>query len=321
MTTSLPHLVYGVFAFAPNPETGDVDHVVKELDLLEELGIKHVDTAQIYGQSEFALGKANPDHKFIVDTKFGGGFKKGSGTYENVIAHGTEASKTLGPIDVYYLHAPDPSIPLEPTLDAIQQLYKDGIFKRFGLSNYVAEDIQRVYDYMSSKGYVLPTVFQGNYNAFARAQETITFPTLRKLKIAFYAYSPLAGGLLAKTKEQMETAGGRWDASTPLGSMYRTMYGKEAILNALDEWDALAQQEGISRAELGYRWIRYHSALKGEEGDAVVYGAFGVDKIRETTGLLRAGPLSDTAVKGIDAIWEKVKDVAPHDNYNSFSRG
>lgn len=96
-------------------------------------------------------------------------------------------------VDIYYLHAPDHSIPFEETLDGINKLYQQGSFKRFGLSNFHAEDVHKVYDICEKNGWVKPTAYQGNYNAVARKQETVLFPTLRKLGMCFYAYSPLAG--------------------------------------------------------------------------------------------------------------------------------
>ncbi|KAK6337801.1 hypothetical protein TWF696_001281 [Orbilia brochopaga] len=317
---TVPKLVYGAAAFAPDAETGEVTQVAETLDLLWSLDVKNLDTAQLYGPSEATIGKAHNPRRFTIDTKHAASFKPGTATTEGIIEHGTWASKTLGPIDVYYLHAPDESIPWETQLAGLQKLYDAGVFKRLGLSNFTPEQIQKFYDVAEAKGFIKPTVFQGNYNAFARGQESGTFPLLRKLGIAFYAYSPLAGGLLAKTKEQFLTAGGRWQAGTILGDMYRGMYGKDELLDALTDWEAVAKKEGISLAELGYRWIQHHSALDGAKGDAVIFGAFTPEKIKETVGYLNKGPLSEDSVKAIDAIWEKIKDVAPVDNYNSYSK-
>ncbi|KAF3923027.1 hypothetical protein ABW20_dc0104184 [Dactylellina cionopaga] len=314
-------LVYGAAFFAPDPETGDVSHVLESLDLLRSLGVEDLDTAQIYGETEATLGKIKvADKKFIISTKQGAGFKAGTATIEGILEHGNWSSKQLGPIDIYYLHAPDASIPLETQLEGIQKLYEAGIFKRFGLSNYLPEDIQRVYDITTKNGWVKPSVFQGNYNPFSRGQETTTFPLLQKLGIAFYAYSPLAGGLLAKTKQQLEVASGRWQPGTPLGEIYRTMYDKEELRNALDDWQLVAEKEGIPLGELGYRWARYHSSLKSENGDGLIFGAYSNDRMKETIAWLNKGPLSEEAVKGIDAIWEKIKDIAPVDNYNSYAK-
>ena len=49
-------------------------------------------------------------------------------------------------VDIYYLHIPDRSVPFEETAAAINDLYKRGSFKRFGLSNFSAEEVQRMYN-------------------------------------------------------------------------------------------------------------------------------------------------------------------------------
>lgn len=84
---------------------------------------------------------------------------------------------------VYYLHSPSYTYPLEKILEGVNEVYNKGYFKYFGLSNYKPEDVQRVYDLSKAKGWVLPTYYQGNYNAAARGQEEQLFPTLRKLGI------------------------------------------------------------------------------------------------------------------------------------------
>jgi len=123
-------------------------------------------------------------------------------------------------VDIFYLHAPDASVPLSDTLAGINEIHKQGVFKRFGLSNYKVEDVQKVYDHCKENNYVLPSAYQGNYSAVARLQETLLFPTLRKLGMAFYAYSPIAGGLLTKTKEQILEGAGRFNKDLPVGQIY-----------------------------------------------------------------------------------------------------
>lgn len=86
---------------------------------------------------------------------------------------------------------------------------------------------------------VLPSVFQGNYNAVSRHIEKDLFPLLRKLGIAFYAYSPIAGGFLVKSAKEIREGSsetGRFKTGNALGDMYRTLYGKESLINALDDW-------------------------------------------------------------------------------------
>jgi aflatoxin B1 aldehyde reductase len=121
-------------------------------------------------------------------------------------------------VDIFYIHAPDTSVALDDWVPGVQEVYKTGVFSRFGLSNFQADTVQEVYDYCKKNGYVLPTVYQGNYSAVARKQDTLLFPLLRKLGIAFYAYSPIAGGFLTKTKQQIEEGAGRFNKGHPIGA-------------------------------------------------------------------------------------------------------
>jgi aryl-alcohol dehydrogenase-like predicted oxidoreductase len=62
-------------------------------------------------------------------------------------------------VDVYYIHAPDRRFPLKELLAGINALYKTGKFKRFGLSNYLAIEVDEVVRVCREKGYVLPSVY------------------------------------------------------------------------------------------------------------------------------------------------------------------
>ena len=101
--------------------------------------------------------------------------------------------------------------------------------------------------------------------------------------------------------------------------MYTTMYGKESLYQALDEWAEIANDAGISKAALAYRWIAYHSALKRENGDAIILGASKVGQLEESLEAIERGPLDEKTVERVDAIWSKVEHEAPLDNYNSFA--
>lgn len=90
--------------------------------------------------------------------------------------------------NIYYLHMPVRTTPLEDTVAGINEAYKAGKFKRFGISNYTPEEVEQIVKICEEKGYVKPTVYQGQYNPIVRGGEKDLFPVLRKHKIAFYAY-------------------------------------------------------------------------------------------------------------------------------------
>ncbi|KAL2825123.1 NADP-dependent oxidoreductase domain-containing protein, partial [Aspergillus pseudoustus] len=220
-------------------------------------------------------------------------------------------------VDVYYIHAPDRRIPLEHLLSGINTVYTSGSFKRLGLSNFLPHEVLDVIRISKEKGYVLPTVYQGNYNAVARQSESTLLPILRENGIAYYAYSPIAGGFLTKDVGVIEAGGeGRWDPKTATGGIFTALYGKPAMLEGLRLWGGIAAEAGIPKAELAYRWVAFHSVLSGELGDGLIFGARNGEQLRGTLGGLGNGPLPADVVERIERVWEIVKEDAPVDNFN-----
>lgn len=70
-------------------------------------------------------------------------------------------------VDIFYLHAPDRSVPFVDTLGAVNELYKQGKFKQLGLSNYTAFEVAEIVVTCKERGWVRPTVYQGRYNAIS----------------------------------------------------------------------------------------------------------------------------------------------------------
>jgi aflatoxin B1 aldehyde reductase len=316
-------IVFGAAGLNPGAHFYGDEAVKEALDTLEAVGVKNLDTAQLYGESEKVLGEAHAGDRFIIDTKSKGGFDpsnalKPETLYKN--AHESITTLKVKNVDIFYVHAPDDSLEISEWLPIIDKLYKEGLFKRFGLSNFKPEDVKKIYEYTKSNSLVSPSAYQGNYSPVARLQDTTLFPLLRELKISFYAYSPLAGGFLTKTRAQIEEGkSGRFVPGTPLGDMYLNLYSKPSYLDALGEWESIASEEGIPKAELAYRWVSYHSPLKAEQGDAVIFGASKLEQIKQTVEGLKRGPLKESSVKRIDEVWEKIKHDAPLDNYNSHT--
>lgn len=109
-----------------------------------------LDTARMYsaGVSEAYVGKimqseSNVDNALKVATKANPWGSDGL-TKSSVARQMAESLKemNLPSIDLFYLHAPDVRTPIEETLEAVQELYKQGLFKRFGLSNFAAWQVQ-----------------------------------------------------------------------------------------------------------------------------------------------------------------------------------
>ncbi|KIW06808.1 uncharacterized protein PV09_02488 [Verruconis gallopava] len=319
-------IVFGAASFNPGGNFPTLDDARSVLNILEQNDVRNLDTAQLYGESESILGQLNAGDRFVIDTKSKGGWDAGNSLQpDNLyrLTHESLEKLKVKQVDVFYIHVPDDTVPPSTWVPTMDRLHKEGVFKRFGVSNFTGEEVKQVYEFAKANNYVLPSVYQGNYSAVTRRSETELFPILREYKMAFYAYSPIAGGFLSKTKAAVldGTSAGRFTADgKPMSRMYRSLYMKPSLLEALDEWAVAADEEGVSKAELAYRWVNYHSYLKPEYGDAIIIGSRNTQQLVETVQGLKKGPLSDGVVEKIEKIWEKVKHEAPLDNFNSFLR-
>ncbi|KAJ0413520.1 NADP-dependent oxidoreductase domain-containing protein [Aspergillus carlsbadensis] len=319
MSSTKVELIFGGSVFSTDlAPLGTLDDMKEALCILKDEGVCIIDTASTYGDSENVLGELGAAKTHIIHSKYPGGFSPALSTKESIIAAATEGLKKSKSeqFEVYYLHSPDRRVPWEPQLSAMTTLHQKGKIVAFGLSNFLAAEVEDIVRIAKENNFLLPTVYQGSYNAIARRPETELLPTLRKHGIKFYAYSPIAGGFLTKDPDQLHNQPGRWDPSTYAGEMYHLLYNKPQMLEGLKLWGSIAKGYGVSNAELAYRWIVYHSALKGEYGDKIVFGSKNLRQLRDTLRVIKHGPLDANVVEQIQDVWKLVENVAPLDNYN-----
>lgn len=160
-------------------------------------------------------------------------------------------------------------------------------------------------------------------------------PCLRYHNIAFYAYSPLGGGILTG-KYQFQDHG---DKTIPKGrfngvgwdKVYRDRYWKEEHFLSMEKLkgktlqkaksyinllisELLAQHhpdEKITVPGAAFRWIFNHSLLDGSKGDAVVLGASRLEQLSENLELTKAGPLHQDVVNFMEDWWKSTKHLCP----------
>lgn len=101
-----------------------------------------------------------------------------------------------------------------------------------------------------------------------------------------------------------------------VGGLYHKLYNRPALLKALSEWQTIAEEAGISRASLAYRWVSFNSILTAEHEDGIIIGASKVEQLKQTLDALAEGPLEQNIVKRIDNLWERVRDEAGIDVYH-----
>ena len=222
-------------------------------------------------------------------------------------------------VDVYYIHAPDNKVPYKETLAGINELYQSGRFKRFGLSNFNFTEVKEVLCVLKENNFVLPTVYEGNYNAIGREAEKELFPLLREHGIAFYAYSPIAGGFLTKTPQDILDGKGRFSKDLGFFSkLYNGLYNSPAKLEFLGRFGEIAGDAGVSQGELAFRWVTYHSFLDAGYGDGIIIGSRFGTQLESTLAWLRKGPLNEDVAGRVDGLLGIIEGEGILDNWNGF---
>ncbi|KAG0221833.1 hypothetical protein BGW41_006477 [Actinomortierella wolfii] len=279
-------------------------------------GHTQLDTARIYcdGKTEQMMGNLNLAG-LTVDTKVFP-LQLGGLAPEKVkqsLLTSLEALQT-DKVRVFYLHAPDYATPIEETLKAVNELYKEGRFEVFGLSNYPAYVVAQIYYICKINGYVLPTVYQGMYNAFTRHIEPELFACLDDLNIQFRAYNPLCGGVLTGSYsfDSKVEQGSRFDHDTKQGARYRERYWHEPYFRAVEQLKAVCEPHGLSLVQVAFDWLQFHSKLKAERGDAIIIGASSMKHTVDNLEALANGkPLPADVLAKIDECWEITRDSSP----------
>jgi aflatoxin B1 aldehyde reductase len=284
-------------------------------------GYTHLDTARFYSPgapntSEPLIGQTDFTSWAVIDSKamcFIPGAHKAENIAKSIDA--TLEALKVSQVDIYYLHVPDRETPIEETCRAMNEAYEAGKFKRFGISNYRADEVDGICNICEKNGWVKPTVYQGQYNAIARRPEEDLLPTLRKHNINYYAYSPGAGGMFSGkiTRDSIHKEGTRWDKETMVGQMSAASYHKDALFNAARKVHEAAEKAGISGHEVALRWMLHHSALGG--GDVVIIGASSLQQLKGNLDMCKAGPLPADLVQIVEDVWASAKEFAPSSSF------
>lgn len=164
-----------------------------------DIGINLFDTAEIYhnGYSEKLIGRAFKKNrkKVFIATKF----SPEHCNYKEVLKAAEGSLKRLQSdyIDLYQIHWPNPIVPIEQTLKALEKLVKLGKVKHIGVSNFSLRQLKD-----AQKATKLPIVsLQTEYNLLERSAEVDLFPYSEKNKITIIAYTPLNSGNILKTEK------------------------------------------------------------------------------------------------------------------------
>jgi aryl-alcohol dehydrogenase-like predicted oxidoreductase len=198
----------------------DYDGTVAVIDAALEHGITLFDTADIYGQgmSEDFIGRALEGRRdgVVLATKFGKPMderpdnSRGSRDYIRWAVEASLRRLRTDVIDVYQMHEPDLTTPIDETLAALHELVQEGTVRHIGSSNYSAAQIEEADRIARERGLTRFVSAQNQYSLVAREVEEEILPVCERLGIGMLPFFPLASGLLTgKYARGVEATEGR----------------------------------------------------------------------------------------------------------------
>jgi aryl-alcohol dehydrogenase-like predicted oxidoreductase len=263
-----------------DPTSSDAESI-RAIHRALDLGVTHVDTAEIYGPytNEELVGRAIAGRRddVVLATKFGLVSHSGGGpgvldsSPANIRTAVEGSLKRLGTdhIDLYYQHRVDPNTPIEDTVGALAELVTEGKVLHIGLSEAAPETIRRAHA-------VHPiAALQTEYSLWTRDPETELLPLLRELGIGFVPYSPLGHGFLTGTiRSPDELSDDDWRKTNP-----RFTAGNfEKNLRIVDEVTAVAAVLDATPAQVALAWL-----LAQGDDIAPIPGTKRVARVEENT--------------------------------------
>jgi aryl-alcohol dehydrogenase-like predicted oxidoreductase len=242
----------------PPVTTVDEHHARAMIDRALEAGVNLIDTADVYafGQSEEILGRCvralgSGRDDVLVATKCGFG-SRGAGalSYDGVVAACETSLRRLGldHIDLYQLHRPDRTTPIEETLRALDDLVTRGLVRAIGSSNFRAFETAGAVARQRALGRPAFTATQLYYSLVAREAEHELIPECRADDLGVIVWSPLSSGFLTGRYREPGAEGRRKAFRFP-------PVDPELGERALVALAAVADGRGVSMAQIALAWV------------------------------------------------------------------
>jgi aryl-alcohol dehydrogenase-like predicted oxidoreductase len=224
-------------------------------------GINYFNTADGYtgGQSEQILGRAlgNRRKDVVIATKVG--FRSGEAVLhqglsrQHIMASAENSLRRLGTdyIDVYLVHRLDPLTPVEETLDALNDLVRQGKVRYLGFSNWPAWRAAEAVGLQRQHGWARFRAAELYYSLVGRDVEHELAPFCQSAGIGIMVWSPLAGGFLTGkyTRDNPQGDGGR------LTGFDFLPYDREHGHKVVDQLRAIGKARNASPARLALAWL------------------------------------------------------------------
>ena len=253
-----------------------------------DVGINFFDTANVYsaGTSEEIVGRALLGYarrgEVVIATKVHGRMHKGPNgaglSRKSILAEIDASLKRLGTdhVDLYQIHRWDKSVPIEETLEALNDVVRAGKALHIGASSMFAWQFATALHVSERHGWARFATMQNYLNLLYREEEREMLPLCRAEGIGVMPWSPLARGRLAR----------EWDAASARSetdAFGRSLYAKtaDADRKVVEAVAAVATRLGRPRAQVALAWV-----LAKSEVTAPIVGATRLEQLDDAVAAL-----------------------------------
>jgi aryl-alcohol dehydrogenase-like predicted oxidoreductase len=263
-----------------------------------EAGINFFDTANVYsdGSSEEIVGRALADFanrdEVVIATKVHGRMRQGAngaGLSRKEIMHEIDESlRRLGTdyVDLYQIHRWDNGVPIEETLEALNDVVKAGKARYLGASSMYAWQFSKALHLQRENGWSRFVSMQNHYNLLNREEEREMYPLCADEKIGAIPWSPLARGRLTR----------EWDTTTARSQtdeFGKTLYAMHDNDRAIvDVVGRVAAERGIPRAQIALAWVSKNPVVS-----APIVGASKAEQLQEAVDSLEIELTADEVAR------------------------
>ncbi len=237
--------------------------VGKMVDRAIDAGINLFDTADVYdeGESEKTLGEALKPYRdrVLIATKVRA--RTGPGVneiglsrhhIENAVRKSLDRLQTSW-IDIYQFHSWDAQVPLDESLETMQDLVEQGVVNYPGVSNFTAWQMATLQARCEERGYSRYETAQMNYSLLNRDIEHEVLPFIRYSKMTLLTWSPLHGGVLSGkySKDSKPAVGTRAGER----GLFFPFFDETTGFGIVEKVKQIAEEQGATPAQIALSWL------------------------------------------------------------------
>lgn len=319
---SVSEVCLGTMTFGLQTER---DESFEILNVAEEAGIDFIDVADVYpvggtlttvGKTEEIVGDwlHGKRDRFVVATKVFNPMGQGPNDKGNSRRHVIEACDAslrrlkTEYIDLYYIHRWDPTVPIDETLSAFDDLRRAGKIRYAGCSNIKAYEMMSALWSADANSTIRFDAVQPRYNLLYRAIEAELLPAAQANGVGAVVFNPLAAGMLTGKYKRGETPreGTRFTLGGAAG-LYQKRYWQDETIDVAERLAADIASRGKSLTHVALRWV-----LDQPMVTSAIVGASRAEQLRDSLKALDI-TLDEGDRQACDEAWYALPRRRPED--------